>query len=460
MKRLNGMDALLLYSETPNVHSHTLKIAILSTADPASGADFEAFRRSFQRRLPLLEPLRYKLVEIPGRLHHPMWLQNCTVDLDYHLRRVRVPAPGGRRDLDRVVGEVASTQLDRRHPLWEFYFAEGLADGRWALIGKVHHALADGVASANLLARLLDVDGVGQAAPAADEPCAPPSPVQLLRAAGRDHVRQFAEMPSTVRDVALGSWRLRRRARERGVQPDFAQLMRAPATFLNHVISPARTFASDTLPLANVKITAKHLNVTVNDLVLAMAAGALRTLSLRYDGAADEPIVASVPLSTDQSTDRVTGNEIGGLAVSLPVHISDPLQRLRLVAEATTIAKDSRELFDQELYGRLMGYVPPAVATRALKWVAEHDTSRRLMNIPVSNVAGPRNPGHFDGARVDEIYSVGPLPPGCGMNITVWSYIDQLNLSVITDDVTLADTSEATDALLEAYHEIRSAAGV
>lgn len=455
MKRLNGMDALLLYSEAPNVHTHTLKIAILSSADPGPGSDFDAFRRSLERRMPLLDPLRYKLVEIPGRLHHPMWLQNCEVDLDYHLRRVKVPAPGGRRELDRVIGDIASTPLDRRYPLWEFSFADGLADGRWALISKVHHALADGVASANLLARLLDVDGTDQPAPRDAQPCAPPSSLHLLRAAGRDHMRQIAGMPATIRDVAIGAWRLRKRARERGEQPDFARLMRAPATFLNHVVTPVRRYARDTIPLPLVKTTARKLDITINDLVLAMATGALRTLSLRYDGAADEPIVASVPLSTDQSTERITGNEIGGLAVSLPVHIADPLERMRLVSEATMIAKDNQQLFDQELYGRLMGYVPPAVATRALQWVAEHDTDRRLMNIPISNVPGPRNHGHFDGARVDEVYSVGPLAPGCGMNITVWSYVDQLNISVITDDVTVADTAEVTDALLAAFDEIR-----
>ena len=117
------------------------------------------FRRTVARRLHLLEPLRYRLVDIPWRLHHPMWMEDCPVDLDYHLRRVRVPAPGGRRELDQVIGEIASTPLDRSRPLWEFYFAEGMAEDRFALIGKVHHTLADGVASANLLARLMDLAG-------------------------------------------------------------------------------------------------------------------------------------------------------------------------------------------------------------------------------------------------------------------------------------------------------------
>ncbi|MEO3757272.1 wax ester/triacylglycerol synthase family O-acyltransferase [Mycobacterium sp. B14F4] len=458
MKRLNGMDALLLYSETPNVHTHTLKIAFLGTGDRGAPPGFDAFRDALERRLHLLEPLRYKLVDIPWRLHHPMWLQNCEVDLDYHLRRVRIPEPGGRRELHRVIGEIASTPLDRRYPLWEFHFADGLADGRWVLIGKVHHALADGIASANLMGRLMDADRPATDEPITVEACAPPSSGELLAAAGRDHLRQLAELPSVVRDALSGYRRLRRRSHQRGDQREhFARPMHAPATFLNHVISPVRRFASETLPLGEVKETAKHLRVTVNDVVLAMAAGALRTLSLRYDGIADVPIVASIPLSTDHSADRITGNEIGGLAVSLPVHVDDPLERVRLISESTTSAKQTQQLFDPELYGRLMGYIPPAVAGPILQWVAQHDTDRRLMNLPISNVPGPRAYGHFDGARVDEIYSVGPLAPGCGVNITVWSYVDQLNISVLADDLTLRGVDEATEALAGAFAELRGA---
>ena len=117
MKRLNGMDAMLLYSETPNLHTHTLKVAVIDASNCADGYVFDAFRRTVARRLPLLDPLRYRLIDIPWRLHHPMWLEDCPVDLDYHLRRVRVPAPGRRRELDRVIGEIASTPLDRSRPL-------------------------------------------------------------------------------------------------------------------------------------------------------------------------------------------------------------------------------------------------------------------------------------------------------------------------------------------------------
>src|SRR6516162_9766192 len=222
MKRLNGMDAMLLYSETPNLHTHTLKVGIINAANYDGEFDFDVFRQTIARRLHLLDPLRYQLVDIPWRFHHPMWMENCDVDLDYHLRRVRVHSPGGRRELDQVIGEIASTPLDRSRPLWEFHFAEGMAGDRFALIGKVHHTLADGVASANLLARLMDLAGPGNA-----PPCTMPSKAQLMREAQLDHFQQMADLPRLVSDAVRGISRVRRRSRGRPENPDIAKMFRA-----------------------------------------------------------------------------------------------------------------------------------------------------------------------------------------------------------------------------------------
>ena len=452
------MDAMLLYSEAPNLHTHTLKVTVIDPADFDGEFGFDVFRRHVRRRLHLLEPLRYQLVDIPWQLHHPMWQENCEVDLDYHLRRVRVPAPGGRRELDGVIGELASTPLDRSRPLWEFHFAEGLSGGRFALIGKVHHALADGVASVNLLARAMDLKDATTDEREA-EASVTPSTGDLLRAAARDHTRQIAELPALIRDAAVGLTRVRRRTRERGAHPDLATAFDAPPTFLNHVVSPQRRFASATLPLADFRATAKALGITMNDLVLTTAAGGLRKLLLTYDGAADRPIIASVPTATDKS-DRVTGNEISGLSISLPVHIADPTERARLVALATRIAKEDHEILGPRLYGRMMAYLPTAVAPTAFRWLARREAPNKMMNVAVSSVAGPRERGHFGGAAVSEIYSTGVLSPGAAVNITVWSYVDQLGIAVLTDDQTFNDPHEATDALIEAFTELRSAAGI
>jgi diacylglycerol O-acyltransferase / wax synthase len=460
VKRLNGMDAMLLYSETTNLHTHTLKIAVVDTAHYQGEFSFELFRRTLRDRLYLLDPFRYQLVNIPWRLHHPMWLENCDVDLDYHLRRVTVPAPGRRRELDQVIGQVASTPLDRSRPLWEFHFAEGMADQRVALIGKLHHALADGVASANLLARAMDPTEPMPVDRTSTSTFGQPPRAELLRAAGQDHARQVAALPGVIKDAASGFWRLRRRSRERAEQPDLARPLQAPPTFLNHVVSPTRTFATATLSLAQVKETAKHLRITLNAVVLAMAAGALRELLLRYDGRADRPLVTSVLASTDKSLNRITGNELSGMAVSLPAHIDDPMERVRLTALANDIAKEDFELLGPNTYGRLVAYLPPIAAPSAFRWLSKRSRHNRLFNLPISNVAGPRERGHFAGAPVSEIYSAGPLPPGCGINITVWSYVEQLNISAIADDCTLDDIHEVTDAMLHSFSEIRSASGL
>ncbi len=459
MKRLNGMDAMLLYSETPNLHTHTLKVAIVNPSEGDTEFSYDAFRHHLLRRLHLLEPLRYKLVDIPWRLHHPMWLENCDVDLDYHLHRVRVPEPGGRKELDAVIGEVASTPLDRSRPLWEFHVAEGLAGGRFALIGKIHHALADGVASVNLLARAMDLKGVPADERDNDEAGVSPTTTGLLLAAGRDHVRQIARLPGLIGDATRGFSRVRRRTRERGENPDLADAFDAPPTFLNHVVSPQRRFATVALRLDDAKATAKALDITFNDLILATAAGGLRQLLLRYDGAADRPIIASVPTATDRS-DRVTGNEISGLSISLPVHVADPLERAQLVALATKIAKEDHEILGPRLYGQLMGYLPTAIAPAAFRWLGQRDAPNKMMNVAVSSVPGPRERGHFAGAPVTEIYSTGVLSPGAPVNITVWSYVDQLGVAVLTDNETFDDPHEATQALSEAFSELRSAAGL
>ena len=459
MKRLNGVDAMMLYSETPEIHMHTLKIGVLDVSD-VEGFDFDLFRAVAGARLHALAPLRYQLVDIPLKLHHPMWVQNAEIDLDYHLRRAQVAAPGGRRELDQLIGEIASTPLNRDYPLWEMYIAEGLADNRVAVIHKVHHVLADGVASANQLAMALqphEPEVQGQlAAYSADSR----TPANLLKAAGKDHVRGVRRLPRLMNETATGVTRVRKRAKERGRHPDLARNFAPPASFINHVVSPGRRFATAPLALAEVKETAKSLGVTLNDIVLATAAGALRRLLLRYDDKADSPLIAGVPISFNTSPQRLVGNEFTYMTPSLPVHVADPLERVRLTATSTAIAKENHHLLGPTLIPSWLAYLPPAVTPGIFRRQARRVESATVMNLTISNVPGPRERGVIEGATVDEIYSVGPIVAGSGMNITVWSYVDQLSISVLTDDRTLADPHEATDALIESFVEIRRAAGL
>ncbi len=459
MKRLSGWDAFLLYSETPNVHMHTLKIAVIDLAglgDRTFGID--EFRRVLRERLYKLEPFGYQLVDIPFKFHHPMWREHADVDLEYHVRPWRVAAPGGRRELDEAIGEIASTPLDRSRPLWEMYLVEGLANGRVAVVGKIHHALADGVASANLLALGMDITEAPQhdndlyvADPA-------PSRGQLVRSAFVDHLRQIGRIPGVVKYTADGMARVRKSSRK--LSPELTRPFTPPPSFMNHVLTPGRRFATATLALADVKETSKKLGVTINDLVLAMSSGALRELLLKYDGKADHPLLASVPMSYDFSPDRISGNRFSGVLIALPVDVDDASQRVQQAREAALLAKESHQLVGPELVARWAAYMPPAPMELMFRRLSNMDGQNKVLNLNISNVPGPRERGKVGGATVTEIYSVGPLTAGSGLNITVWSYVDQLNISVLADGETTDDPHEVTDGMIADFKKIRRAAGL
>lgn len=455
MKRLSGWDAVLLYSETPNVHMHTLKVAVIELDPDRRDFGVEEFRKVIGGRLAKLEPLGYQLIDVPLKFHHPMWREHCDVDLDYHIRSWQLSAPGGRRELDEAIGQIASTQLDRAYPLWEMYFVEGLSGNRIAVVAKIHHALADGVASANLMARGMDLLPGPEGGPYVSDPA--PSTRQLMSEAFVDHLRHVGRIPATIRYTAQGLGRVRRSSRK--LSPELTMPFTPPPTFMNHRLTAERRFATATLALADVKQTGKTLGVTINDMVLAMSSGALRTLLLRYDGKA-EPLLASVPVSFDFSPERISGNHFSGMMVALPADADDPLKRVRACHDNAASAKEGHQLLGPELVSRWAAYWPPAGTEAVFRWMAGRDGQNKVLNLNISNVPGPRERGRVGGALVTEIYSVGPLTAGSGLNITVWSYVDQLNISVLTDGSTVQDPHEVTEAMLADFVEIRRAASL
>jgi diacylglycerol O-acyltransferase len=454
VKRLSGWDAVLLYSETPNVHMHTIKVAVIELDKDSRGYfDIDAFRQVIAARMDKLVPLGYQLIDVPLKFHHPMWRENCDVDFSYHIRPWTLAAPGGRRELDEAIGQIASTPLNRDHALWEMYFVEGLANDRIAVVVKIHHALADGVASANLMAHGMDLMPTPQSG--SYTPDRKPTKRELMTSAFVDHMRHIGRVPATVRYTAQGLGRVRRSSRK--LSPELTMPFTPPPTFMNHKITPERRFATATLAFADVRETGKKLGATINDMVLAMSTGALRTLLLRYDGKA-EPLLASVPVSYDFSPQRISGNRFTGMMVALPADSDDPLERVRLCHENAVWAKESHQLMGPELIARWAAYWPRAGTEAVFRWLSNRDGQNKILNLNISNVPGPRERGRVGGALVTEIYSVGPLTAGSGLNITVWSYVDQLNISVLSDGATVKDPHEVTEAMVASFIEIRRAA--
>jgi diacylglycerol O-acyltransferase len=308
------------------------------------------------------------------------------------------------------------------------------------------------------MARAMDLQDAPQADRDFYETDPPPTKRQLLGAAFRDHLRQMQRLPGVFKYTAEGMGRVRRSPRKLSLS--LTRPFSPPPTFLNHVITPERRFGTATLALADVKETRKHLGVTINDLVLAISAGAVRRLLLRYDGHADHPLLVSVPVSIGNDPNRISGNKFTGILVGLPTHESDPTERVNQVHLAAESAKEGHQLIGPELVARWSAYVPPASAEAMFARAARRERQSRFLNFTVSNVAGPRERGQVAGAVVREIYSAGPLTAGSGLNITVWSYADQLNISVLTDGATVDDPHEVTDAMIDDFIEIRRAAGL
>lgn len=441
----------MLYTEAPNVPMHTVKVAIVD-APGTGGSAVEAVRQVLRRRLHRFEPMRRVLVDTPFQFHRPMWRENCPVDLTYHVRPLHLAAPGGRRELDDAIAKLIEVPLDRSRPLWEIYVVDGLADGRFAVVTKIHHALADGVASANLLAGAFDRS---DACPAAEFD-ALPARTALLRTAAREHLRQIAELPSLLRYTAAGVRRVRSSRRN----TDAVESTKAPRAFMNHRLSTERRFATASLPFAEAKQTTRQLSCTINDLVLAMSAGATREMRLRYDGRSDTRLVAMVPVCLDTSPGRSAGNNFTQIAVALPTDIDDALHRVKHSHNAALVAKRLHTLRGPELWTRWFDYMPPGLARMLTGRMARTDVHNRMQNMVVSSVRGPCEPVTVAGSKVAEFYSVGPVVAGSGLNITVWSYADQLNISVLTDAATVSDAHEVTEALIRQFAEISSAAGL
>lgn len=461
MERLTGLDASFLYNETPTLHMHTLKYTVLDVSTVPGGYSFERFRHELERRLHLLPPFRRRIVEVPGQLHHPVWIEDPAFDLGYHVRRIGVPPPGGRDEMDATVADIASWPLDRSKPLWEIWVLEGLEGGRVGFLAKVHHTVADGVAAAAMLANVMatspeDVDPPPPIEAWKPEPI--PTRWRLVVDATRDLLVRFLKLPSllgrTVRGVTAVA-RHRKRAAVATPRP----ILDTARTPFNGALTPHRSFATATLPLADIKKAKSAFGVTINDIVLAMVSGSLRAWLDKRDALPDRALVAGVPVSTDDpdAIKRLGGNKVSNMFTSLATDIEDPVARLRAIHDVTSAAKEMHNILGADMLADWSEYTPPKPYSWFMRQYSRFNLAekhRPPINLVVSNVPGPREPLYVAGGKMEGIYSVGPILEGIGLNVTVWSYCDQMNIGVIACREHIADPHEITDGMAAALAEL------
>ncbi len=467
MQQLSGLDSTFLAMESPTTYGHVSSLAIF---DPqGTGVGFDDIKQLVSDRLHLVPPFRRRLVSVPFNLDSPSWIEDPDFDLDFHLRHIAVPAPGDARQLADLAARLAARHLDRRHPLWEMYVIEGLEGGFIAELTKIHHACIDGVSGAEILGVLLDIEPDPPATMPPAHPWQPdrePSQVEMLargltglatkpRAGWRLVRHTVPRLGAVARNFSAGVPSARR-PRELLSAPT----MGAPRTPLNGQITAHRRFAFGSLPLTDVKHVKQSLGGTVNDVVMALCAGALRRWLLAHDALPDEPLLAMVPVSVRTDEQRGTfGNRVSVMVVELPTDEADPTLRYARMHDAMTIAKEQHQAIPADMLQDFAQFTPPSVlgmASRVLHRVANRINAP--FNVVISNVPGPQFPLYSAGARLQGIYPLSAIADGVGLNMTLMSYNGNLDFGLLADREMVPDVWTMIDELRDELETLRKAA--
>jgi diacylglycerol O-acyltransferase / wax synthase len=465
VQRLSGLDAAFLAIETPTAHMHVMSTAILDPSTAPTPFDVDRVRDLLRERMHLLPPFRRRLVSVPFDLHNPLWVEDPDFDIDYHVRRAALPSPGGLRELATLTAEIAGRPLDRSRPLWELWYVEGLEQGRVAIVSKVHHSAIDGMSGVELIANLYDFEAdPPPRAAVADEPDwhadHVPSDPELLAHAVVSLARQPLLMARAMRRLVRSATRVAQRAREQAT--NMTVPLTAPRLTMNGTITPHRKVAFSSIPLSDVKRVKNAFGVKVNDVILAVTTGALRTYLIARGELPDRPLVATIPTSVrteDQKTEM--GNRVSAMFAGLPVEIEDPVERLLWVHRSTIGAKQMHEDIGGNTLQEWADLASPALFSRAMRVYSSLRLSERhrpIHNLVISNVPGPPFPLYFAGARLLAIYPMGPIFDGAALNLTVMSYLDHVDFGFLVCRELVPDVDDLSAAVPDALAELVKAA--
>ena len=462
-ERLTSLDASFLYLEKPAMHMHVAGVSVFEPRDGRS-LTYEDVQHVVEARLHLAPRLRQRVLAVPANLARPLWVDDERFDLDFHLRRAAIPSPGGRLQLERAVGRVLSRPLDRAKPLWELYVFEGLADGRSAILLKMHHALADGIGGMLIGSTLFDLDPETPPGTPPKEPWRPrpaPPPDQLVRDALRDQLLHPFEAlgqavqapPRAVRELAetlagVGS---------------ILGMGQPPTGPFDVEVGPARRFATAEVAFERMRAIKRAQGCTVNDVVLSSVAGGLyRLLSGRGEATKDRTLRVMVPVSVRSKAEQGDiGNRVAPTLLDVPVGRMTPRARLRKVRAATKMLKSSGMAVGADSIIGLGAYAPPALHAMAARMISRG----RWMNLVVSNVPAPQVPLYVAGHRLVASYPAMPVGENCGLSVACTSLGGTMAFGLTADwdavrdiDV-LARGIEAEVAALEAAGERAARSG-
>lgn len=476
LKQLSALDTQFLAIENDRNYGHTGGLAVLDPSTAAGGVlTLEMLKEFIASRIHLIPPFTSRLAPVPFNLDWPYWVRDEHFDLGYHVREIALPPPGDLRQLTEQVGRIYSRRLDRGRPLWELYLIQGLEGGRVALLSKTHHAAVDGMSGSEIMSAIYDLSPdprqVEPPEPGDEEAGAPRGmdlltqgvaslpryPVNLATRLGR--ILPHADLLPSVAGVP-GSERISRSlskvrnfvGRNADGQVIERPPVKAPRGPYGAPVSPHRIFGFGSVPLADVKAVKNAFAVKVNDVVVTLVAGAVRANLIERGELPDEPLVVFVPISVRTEEERGTfGNKVSAMMVALPTHLEDPVERLAFSHETLSIGKENHDALPVEAMRDISTLVPPALHTRAARVATRLSGrfTRPPWNVIVSNVPGPPVDLYCCGARLEAMYPLSIISDGMGLNVTVMSYRDSVDIGITADREQTPEVQEIVDLMEE-----------
>ncbi|MDO8210458.1 wax ester/triacylglycerol synthase family O-acyltransferase [Conexibacter sp. CPCC 206217] len=459
--RLSGLDSSFLHLEHDSAtHMHVASCMVFEGPPPTH----DELVAHVEARLHLVPRYRQRLAFVPLSQGRPVWVDDPHFNTRYHVQHHALPEPGGDEELKQLAGRAFSQQLDRNKPLWELWLVEGLADGRFALLGKTHHALVDGISGVDITTVLFDLTKEPPPTPRPEVPWVPrplPSNAQLLA----DALLERTTVPGEIVRGVRASLRAPRRVVRRAVE-DLAAVgsftlpgvRGAPPSPLNVRIGPHRRFTWDNEELERVKAIKNALGGTVNDVVLATVSGGLgRYLRAHGHPTIDLVLRAMIPVSVRADAEHgALGNQVAAIWAGLPVGVTDPIERLELIKREMDGLKESGQAVGARVLTELTGFAPPTVMAQAARLQAH----QRFFNLVVTNVPGPQLPLYVLGRRMLAIYPMVPLAQNQALGIAIMSYDGRISFGLNADFDALPDLELLAGQLSEALEELAEAAGL
>jgi len=457
------MDATFLYIESPTSPMHIGSVAVIE-----GSLDFEKFKGTIHSRLHMIPKLRQRLVYVPFSIDYPYWVDDPNFDIDMHIHHIALPKPGNWKTLRKVASQIFSKPLDHSRPLWSFTFVEGLDNipqvpkGSVAVISKIHHVAIDGVGGAGVLSLIFDFTPETKPIPKPRPYKAKPIPNELsmIMKSTMSFVENPFKFPKLVGEAVTASFKAGVLTRVKKANLPTAPFS-APPTPLNGIVSPRRKWNTAILSLDRIKALKNIMQTTMNDVMLAICAGALRRYLLEKEKLPIKPLVAMVPISTRTKGEGDSeGNNISSMLVQLATNVEDPIDRLEAIHENTIRGKSYQGAIGAKTLANMAEAIPFGVANQAARLYSRFQVAEMhnpVFNVTITNVPGPSFPLYLNGHKLLSIMGMAPVLDGMGLIITILSYDGHVTISPTSDANSMPDVDVFTRYIRESANELEAA---